>query len=396
MKKPTFKLYEVIIIVFVSCLSMSIATGYVAQINKQVITKIDPTEDENVNNFIDVYNSILSNYFGDIDEEELIEAAINGMITKIDDPYTTYLNKYSKEFLLDGLKGTYEGIGIEITTNDDGKVLITGVLNNTPASKAGLLKDDIILSINGESLEEKTVYDATSIIKRNNDKTVIMEVLRNNELLEFNLERKDIYVPAVFSETFMRNNKTVGYLAIDKFSLTVAHQFKEKLKELEKQNIDSLIIDVRNNTGGYLMSAKDIIMMFLEEKEVIYSLKSKTNTTKYRDKTKEHRTYPVAVLINENSASASEVLAGAIKYSYGGTLIGQKTFGKGKVQQTSDVDGGSMIKYTSAEWLLPNGDAIDEIGINPDIQVKLSQEYYEDPSYDSDNQLQTAIHELTK
>ena len=223
-----------------------------------------------------------------------------------------------------------------------------------------------------------------------------MEVLRNNELLEFNLERKDIYVPAVFSETFMRNNKTVGYLAIDKFSLTVAHQFKEKLKELEKQNIDSLVIDVRNNTGGYLMSAKDIIMMFLEEKEVIYSLKSKTNTTKYRDETKEHRTYPVAVLINENSASASEVLAGAIKYSYGGTLIGQKTFGKGKVQQTSDVDGGSMIKYTSAEWLLPNGDAIDQIGINPDIQVKLSQEYYEDPSYDSDNQLQTAIHELTK
>ncbi len=394
-EKPSFKFLEVVIIVFISTIIMGVATIYVSQFKNPTI-KINATEDENINDFIEVYNSILADYFGEVKEDELIEAAIRAMVGKLDDPYTSYLNEQSKDVLLEGLKGTYEGIGIEITANEKNEIIITSVFEKTPASKAGLLKDDIILSINDESLKDKTVIDATTIIKKTKDKKVTIEVLRNDEVLSFNLERKILYVPEVFSEMFEKNNKKIVYIRIEKFSLTASHQFKVKLKELEDNNIDNLIIDVRSNTGGYLMSAKDIISMFLKEKEIMYITKSKSGKTEFKDETKEHRTYKVAVLTNENSASASEVLAGALKYSYDGIIIGKKTFGKGKVQQTTDAKDGAMIKYTTAEWLLPNGDAVDGKGIKPDIDVALSNEYYDDPSIETDNQLQTAINELSK
>lgn len=394
--KPTFKLWEVILIVLVACFIMSFSTGYVVYTSKKEQKCFINTKDKNLNTFLNVYNSILSNYYGDIDQKKIIDAAINGMTDYLDDPYTTYLNEDSKEYLLDSLKGTYEGIGVLINQDEDNIIKIVEVYDNTPASKAGIMAGDIIKSINDTSLVDKTSIDAVNIIRQSKDGNVKIEVDRINQSITFELKISTLNVPVVTSEIFNKNNKKIGYLDLTKFSATASEQFSNELIKLEENNIDSLIIDVRNNTGGYLNSATHIIELFLKEKSVIYSLKNKLKTTTYKDETKDHRTYNIIVIINSSSASASEVLAGALKHSYGATIIGEKSYGKGKVQQTSNLEDGTMIKYTTAEWLMPNGKGIDGEGIIPDIEVILSEEYFKNKTRENDNQLQSAIYELSK
>lgn len=395
--KPVFKLWEVILITLIGSLIMGLTTGYVVYTSKKEQKCFINTKDKNLNTFLNVYNSILSNYYGDINQEKIIESAINGLMNYLDDPYTTYLNEDSKELLLDSLKGTYEGIGVLISQEEETKAIkIVEVYEDTPASIAGIMAGDIIKSINDISLEDKTNVDAVNIIRQSKDGNVKIEVDRVNQSIKFDLKISLLNVPVVVSEIFEKNNKKIGYINLAKFSATASEQFSEELSKLEEQNIDSLIIDVRNNTGGYLNVATHILELFLDEKEVIYSLKNKLKTISYKDETKEHRTYKIMVITNSSSASASEVLAGALKHSYGATIIGEKSFGKGKVQQTSKLEDGTMIKYTSAEWLMPNGKGIDGVGIIPDIEVILSEEYIKNRTQETDNQLQSAIYELSK
>jgi carboxyl-terminal processing protease len=223
-----------------------------------------------------------------------------------------------------------------------------------------------------------------------------MSVLRDTQTLSFDLERQTLYVPAITSKTYEQNNKKVGYIFISKFSDTVYEQFKKELTKLEDTKIDSLVIDVRNDTGGYLTGATKIAELFLKKGKVIYSLQSKTKKETTKDETEDSRDYKVYVLINHGSASASEILAAALKYSYGSTLMGITTYGKGKVQQTSSLSDGSMFKYTSAKWLTPNGDCIDGVGLKPDIEVVQNDAYTDNPTEENDTQLQTALTEITK
>ena len=395
--KPTFKLWEVLLIAFVASLIMGLSTGYVVYMESKERNIHIKANDKNIETFLNVYNAILNDYYGEkIDKEGLIDAAIKGMVTYLDDPYTTYLNEDSKEYLLDSLNGTYEGIGVEIRQEDDNSIVIITVFDKSPAAEAGLKAGDIIKTINGQSLKEKSATDAVNIIRENQDGNVKIEVQRIDQILTFELKRSTLNVPVIYSEIFENNNKKIGYISLSKFSATVGEQFKSNLLKLEESKIDSLIIDVRDNTGGYLNGATHISELFLKKDAVIYSLKDKLSTKAYKDLTDEQRNYKVGVLINNNSASASEVLAGALKYSYGATLIGEKSFGKGKVQQTSDLGDGSMIKYTSAKWLMPNGECIDNVGIKPDIEVILSDEFMKNKTKENDNQLQSAIFELSK
>ena len=338
----------------------------------------------------------ITNYYDTVNEEELIDAAINGMLDYLDDPYTTYLNEFSKESLMDSLKGTYEGIGIEILKTEEGPIEIVKIFENTPASKAGIAVGDILKVINEVDLTDKNSEEAVAIIKGAKDGDVNITVARGEELLSFSLKKETLYVPVITSRVFESNNQKIGYLAINKFSSIVGEQFNEKLKNLEGQGINSLIIDVRNNTGGYLKGAGDIASLFLKDGDKIYSLQTKTETKHYKDETAESRNYKVSFLINKGAASASEVLAAAMKYSYNATLVGVTSYGKGSVQQTSDLTEGSMLKYTTAKWLTPNGDCIDGIGLIPDVEAIMSEAYYENPSEENDNQLQTAIYEISK
>ncbi len=393
--KGTFKLWEVILIALISSIVMSLGTGYVVFRGKGTNYKT-VTNSKHLNEFVTSYNNILNNYYDEIDEEKLIDAAINGMLKYLGDPYTTYLDENNTNLLNDSLKGSYEGIGVEVTMNTENAILIANVFKDSPASNAGMQIGDIITKIDGTDLTDKDSSDAVSLIKNNQTNQIEIEVLRNNEKLNFTVSRKSIYVPVIYSQIFNENNKKVGYIQIGKFSDTVYEQFDEALTELESSYIDSLIVDVRNNTGGYLAGATSIAELFIEKGKLIYSLENKLNKEETKDTTDEHRNYKMFVLINQGSASASEVLAGALKYSYGATLLGVKTYGKGKVQKTKNLNDGTMYKYTSAKWLMPNGECVDEVGLSPDIEVKISDNFIDEPTFENDSVLQSAIYEIAK
>lgn len=394
--KPTFELWEVILIALITSIIMSATTGYALYNNRKIANCSAVTNNEHLGNFISSYNSIVSEYYKDVDQEELVNAAINGMVTYLDDPYTTYLNESSKNALLDSLKGQYQGVGIEIFKNENELIQIATVFDGTPAFEAGLLVGDIIKSINDVDVAGKTSEETVAIIKDDKIKNVNITVDRDGTSLSFTVVKKLLYVPVVNSNIFENNGQKVGYISISKFSETVGEQFGLKLKSLEEQGINSLIIDVRNNTGGYLKGSSDVASIFLKEGAVIYSLQTNLNTKHHKDETNEKKDYKVSVLINKNTASASEVLAAALKYSYGASLIGVTSYGKGVVQQTSNITDKSMIKYTTAKWLTPNGDCIDGKGLIPDINIELNIPENESITNENDNQLQTAIFEITK
>jgi carboxyl-terminal processing protease len=392
-KKPTFELWEVLVITLVSSVIMGLSTGYVTyRSNKNYVN----TENEYINELVESYNNITSNYYDNIDEKSLVDAAINGMLNYLGDPYTTYLDKTNTNSLTDALAGTYEGIGIEVSKNDNNEIEVKTVFDDTPSSEAGLLVGDVILKINEEDVTTKTTTDAVAIIKSSKSSDIKLQIKRNEEIKDIDVVRKELYLPVVSSELLNQNDKNIGYIAVEKFSETVFEQFSKELNKLEKNSLDGLIIDLRNNTGGFLVGATKMAELFLEKGKVIYSLQSKLDNEVTKDETDEKRDYKVYILVNKSSASASEILAAALKYSYGAKLVGTTTYGKGKVQKTSKLSDGTMYKYTSAKWLTPNGDCIDGIGLNPDLNVELSEEYANNMTKENDNQLQMALYEIVK
>jgi carboxyl-terminal processing protease len=382
--KKEFGLLNLIIVIIVTAIVTSLTTGLIIFNNKNSENNL--TNDENLQEFISVYQSVLENYYEDVDKEEMIEEAINAMLNYLGDDYTTYLNSSETQNLTEKLAGKYEGIGVELT---DGNV-ISNIFDDSPAQSVGMQVGDIIIKINDKDVTTYTASEIANEIKNNStDDKIKITVKRNEEELSFSVSKEELYIPAIESKLIDNNGKKTGYIYISTFSNTVSEQFKKELKELENKGMDNLIIDVRDNTGGYLSAATDIASIFLEKGKIIYSLEGKNSTDVYKDETSESKSYNLVVLINESSASASEILAAALKESYNATLVGQKSYGKGKVQQTASLSGGSMYKYTSAKWLTPNGDCIDKIGITPDYQIDL--QIAEDGNSVIDTQLNKAL-----
>ena len=345
---------------------------------------------------IDTYYAIVDNYYGDLDKNTIIDGAVEGMISSVGDTFTTYTNTGDTETFDETIKGSYEGIGCSVATYNDGKIVVIEIFEDSPADTSGLKVGDIITKMDGESLEGKTGTDVSNYIKNSGKNKVVLTVVRDNEEKEVTINLSKVDIPYVSGEVIEKNSKKVGYIKISLFANNSYKQFKSKLEKLEKENIDSLIIDVRDNSGGYLTSVTDICNLFLEKGKVIYQLQDENGTVKKKDTTKEKRTYDIAVLINGSSASASEILASAIKESYKGIVVGQNSYGKGTVQQTKKLLDGSMIKYTTQKWLTPDGNFINEIGVKPTNEVILSEDYYKNPSIETDNQLQEALSLLTK
>lgn len=368
-KVKGFGLLETIIIILVTAMASSIATGIILYNNYKDNTGITYNEmvkDEALKEFLDVYNSLSTEYYEEVDKKALLESAIDAMTKHLDDKYTTYLTEEERVLLEEQLKGEYTGIGVLIEGN-----VIQQVFDNSPALKSGVKVGDIILKVNGEEVKDKDATYITTAIKKNNDKATIV-FLRENKEIELTIEFQKLDVPAINYEVLEGN---IGYIYVSNFSNTLTKQVKEALTKLEEQNIESLIIDVRDNSGGYLSAAYDLASVFIEKGKVIYSLADSKNKVSYEDKTEEHKTYPIIVLVNENSASASEILAAALKESYNAELVGKTTYGKGKVQQTKQLSNGSMVKYTSAKWYTPNNACIDGIGIMPDYEIDLAITY---------------------
>ena len=340
--------------------------------------------------FFDAYDTITDNYYGDISKEELVDSAISGMVSSVGDIYTSYSDTDTTSKFDEMVNGTYEGIGCVIQQSETDMKIIT-VYDNSPAEKAGLKVDDKIIKVDDIDISTTTASKIGDYIKSGAKDKITMTIIRGEEEKVVTLSREKIEIPVVTAKTFESNGKKIGYLQISIFSSVANKQFKENLEKLEKDGIDGLIIDVRNNNGGYLTTVTDITSSLLPKGKIIYQIQKGDKKVATKDKTSTKREYPIAVLVNGGSASASEILAGAIKDSYKGYVVGTKTYGKGTVQQVKKLSDGSMIKYTVENWLTPDGNWINEKGIEPTNVVDMDSTYYENPSDENDNQLQKAL-----
>lgn len=384
-KSVSFNLIEVIVIILMTSIVVGVSTGIIVYKNHNKIESSNKNSNTTyIKELESVYNKLLNSYVEQVDEKDLVNAAIKGMYSVVGDPYTSYLDKDTTEDLNDRLNGEYQGIGVEITKIEEG-ILIVTVFENGPAHSAGLLEGDVITKINNEDVTNSTAAEVSNKIKNSKNEKISVSYLRGGITKTTEIDIRQVYVPSVEKE----NYDGVGYLKITTFSNTTYKQFKESLEELENEGINSLIIDVRNNGGGYLNSAVDIAKLFIEKGKTIYGLESKKGTEYYKDDTKESRNYRVGILINGNSASASEILASALKESYDATLIGTKSYGKGTVQETSELSSGGMIKVTTAYWLTPEGNKINGVGLKPDVEISAS--YKENMPLEEDTQLKEAI-----
>lgn len=375
-----------IIFGFVFCLfTLMFITG-----GKNIVTLCTELKD-----FIQAYNILNEKYYGEIDKKELINGAINGMYSSVGDDYTTYINKDDSENFEELIEGEYEGIGCTVLTDKDNNIVVYNIFENSPAAQAGLKEGDIIIKVDGEDYTTKNSAELASYIKSNSNPKVTLTIKREEEIMEITIIREKIEIPSVSTKTYEKNDKLIGYIQISSFSSVTKKQFETKLKELEKNNIDSLIIDVRNNGGGYLDCVTDIASLFLEKGKVIYQLETSESVEKITSNTKVSRDYSIVVLVNKGSASASEILAASLKESYGSHVVGTNTYGKGTVQETVTMKDGSIIKYTTKKWLTPSGEWINGVGLEPTDKVELTEEYYSNPTEENDNQLQRALEILS-
>ena len=392
-KKEGFSYPEMVIIMIIAILFGFLIGNVVSFTKKETTNSSVPSE---LKEFVDTYNDIVNNYYDKVNKEELIDAGIKGMINYLDDPYATYFDGTSSTNFNQTLEGNYEGVGIEVTL-DNSKVKITKVFADTPAKKAGIKVGDYITKVNGESVEGKSLSDVVSLIKTAKNKEVEITITRDNQEKTMKVTRTTVDMPYTSSKVYEENGKKIGYLKIEMFSNNITKQVKKELESLKKKNIDKLVIDVRDNPGGYLTQVTEILSLFMTKKDVIYQLQTKNNNEKvYGTSSKATYSYPVVVLINENSASASEILASAFKETYNAEIVGVNSYVKGTVQKTGDLNNGDTIKYTVQKWLTPKGNWINEKGVTPTKEVKLELKENEILTEDNDNQLKAAIELASK
>lgn len=345
--------------------------------------------------FVDAYDAIVNNYYKEVDKDKLVESAINGMVSSIGDEYTSYSDKDVTDNFNETVNGKYMGIGALIMKSEN-DLVIYKIFEDSPSYRAGLKDGDIILKLDDKDTKDMSVNDIASIVKNDGNKEVKLLVKRGEENLDITIVKDMVELPVVFGKVINHNDKKIGYISLSIFSSVASEQFNKQLFKLEKEGISGLVIDVRGNSGGYLTTVTDIVSYFLKKGDIIYKLEVNDKVTVRKDKTKESRDYPVAVLIDKNSASASEILASSIKESYNGYVVGTNSYGKGTVQQTLVLSDGSMIKYTIEKWLTPLGNWINEEGVIPTNYVELSSEYLNNPVFENDNQLNKALELVSK
>lgn len=390
--KNLFKISELFSLIIITMI-VSLTLGYFLGQRMNGTTKLS----DEMKKFINDYNEIKENYYEDINDKEILKKALESVVNSLGDPYSTVIDNSLSNSINTELKGQYSGFGIQIANTKDNRILIVSIIDDSPALEAGLKAGDIILKMDGESVEGKTTDEFTKLVKSSNKQTIILTLLRDNKEIDIAVTRKIVTLKSVSSKIFEQDGKKVGYIYISIFAANTDSQFKKELIDLEKKGINSLIIDVRDNTGGHLTSVENIISMFLDKKHVIYQIESKGKTTKTYSKNNDSKKYKVVMLVNENSASASEMLTAAMKEEYNSEVVGMKTFGKGTVQEVGNTSNTNLnYKITTKKWLTPKGNWINKKGIEPTIKVELSKDYIKNPSEETDNQLKTAIETAIK
>ena len=346
-------------------------------------------EDEDLEKITQAYGLIKERFVESVEEDKLIEGAIKGMVDTLEDPYSVYMDKDTATQFTQSLDSSFEGIGAEVSMVD-GKVTIVAPFKDSPAEKAGLKPNDQILTIDGNSIEGLDLYDAVLKIRGEKGSTVSLSVMRPGvtEMLTIEVVRDEIPIETVYSSVKEYKNQKVGYIELTSFAEKTAEDFEAALNNLEKEKIDGLVIDVRGNPGGLLDSVETILKNFITKDKPYVQIENREGE-KQRffsdlDKKKE---YPIAVLIDEGSASASEILAGALKEAGGYEIVGDTSFGKGTVQQAVPMEDGSNIKLTMFKWLTPDSNWIHEKGVEPTIPAKQPDYFYSSPIQLEDEEL---------
>lgn len=337
-------------------------------------------------------------YIDDVDEAKVLEGMYGGMIDALEDPYSVYYTKEEYEQLQESMDGTYYGIGVSaLQSGKTGTITFVKVFSTSPAKEAGIKDGDILYSVNGVSVEGKDLSTVVTEIRGEKGTKVKLTVVRDGKYLDFEVERREVEMDTV-SYHMLDNN--IGYLYISEFDGVTTEQTKNAINDLVKQGMQSIIVDIRDNPGGRLDVIEDVMDMFISKDKLLMYMKTKAGerTEYYSETVGMIPDMPMAMLINGNSASASELFCGAMQCYDRATLIGTTTFGKGIVQSIFPLGDGTALKLTTAKYYLPNDENIHEVGVKPDVTVELPEGVKScwELTEDKDNQLQEAIKILTE
>ncbi|WP_429949790.1 S41 family peptidase [Enterococcus sp. AZ101] len=342
-----------------------------------------PTQNEDLKKIDALYNEIINNYVGKVDEKKLVDGALKGMTEALDDPYSSYLNEPEADELDQSLAGSFEGIGATMTMTDDLPTVAQAPIEGSPAAKAGMKTNDTILKVDDEETQGKTLTQVVSKIRGKKGTEVRLTIARGEETFELKLIRDTIPIETVKGE-LDKTDPSVGSIKITSFGENTFKELQKTIKTLRKDGATSFVIDLRQNPGGLLDQVEQMASMFLKDGKPIIQFEDKNgNTSEEVASTQLDNgfkvTEPTVVLVDEGSASASEIFAAALKESGDKTIIGTKTFGKGTVQTVKNLNGKSEIKLTVLKWLTPNGEWIHEKGLEPTIKVDYPDYAYLSP-----------------
>lgn len=387
--------YKIIMLVVLVAVITFIATTlfmykYIGENVKYVQVSLG---DKGISSTLASFRKIIDQKFlGEIDEQKILNETIKGYIKGLNDPYTEYMTKEEMEEFNQDVMGNFTGIGIYLTKDvEKNAVIVISPIKDTPAHKAGILPGDIITKVDGVSYTGEELTEASNKIKGEIGTSVKLEILRDGKTMEFEVTREHIKINHVESKVLENN---IGYIEFNSFDEGCSKEFKEKLEELKGKNITALVIDIRNNGGGLVTEALDIADFIVEKDATLLittDKKGKEEITKAKNDPMINM--PVVLLTNSSSASASEILAGALKDNGKATIVGEKTYGKGVIQELLTLTDGSGLKITTNEYFTPNRNKINKVGITPDIEVKLDEKVQGQLVIEGkdDTQLQKAI-----
>ena len=352
-------------------------------------TSAGTVSEADVNEKLDRINSLIEGcylYEDDIDEDALIDGIYSGYAEALGDPYTEYYDEEETKALYESTNGEFSGIGATMSQSlDSGEITVSNVYEDSPADKAGMKQGDVIYEVDGRSVSGQDLETVVSWIKGEQGTDVTLCVLRDGEEVELTATRDIIEVQTVSSE--MKDGQ-IGYIAVSEFDSVTYDQFEAALEELESQGMQGLVIDLRGNPGGNLTTVTDMLKLLLPEGTIVSTKDKYGNTEEISCDGKHEFTKPLAVLVNQYSASASEIFSGAIQDYGTGTIVGMTTYGKGVVQQLMDLGDGTCLKVTIAEYYTPSGRSINGTGVEPDVEVEYE---YDENNPEADNQLDKAL-----
>ena len=381
----------------VLCASLVLGGGYVG-LQKAGRAGSTVLSDVAVTNKIAYLEKLIDqNYLDEVDEDSLKEGIYTGLLYGLGDPYSRYYTEEEYEEESRGTEGSYAGIGISITRNTEGGILVVECYEGGPADVAGLQKNDVITAVNGTDVTDLTPADVSQMIREKEDGTSVLTVYHQeeNEPEDISVTVSNVELPTVSYEML---EDSIGYLRITEFTMVTPQQFENAYKDLREKGMEKLIVDLRDNPGGVLSSVCDVLRQILPEGLIVYTEDKYGEKQEMKCDGDTPIDIPLAVLVNENSASASEIFAGAVK-DYGiGTIVGTTTYGKGIVQSLQKLSDGSAVKLTTARYYTPKGNDIHKVGITPDVEEKLDVSLLNktEISHEEDNQLQAAIEAVSR